>query len=198
MKSLTLRLFLVFLIFPLLGFLESQFWSLDQATKTWGITPFSAEKFKTATPRIRAAMSVDLLKSGFLMREKFQHIEKLLGKSETKFQGHHSLAYHIGGDGTDEALLVFLPDPSGSRVEDIQIGKVELSVPEGPTKTGASVGTKVLPVNLQGDAAKSIFEQMANIKEDHFEKRGKNITCHRSPSYECEFTVDDQGRIEAK
>lgn len=173
---------------------EIQFLSADSL----GNKPFDAKAFKSGDTDTRASMTADLVKKNPFAGKEFLDVESELGKPDGHYQTNEP-AYVVKQDGKDLIQVVFLPDASGKKVDQIKVHKrfCSLVPPELPAATSSKSGKK-LNVKITGEVAKAMFQHMKDIEGEKGSKKGESVVCTAGKTYTCAFNIDEDGVIEAK
>jgi hypothetical protein len=170
--------------------MENQFLSYRDASEIWTLEPFTPAKFKAAKPDDRGNMALDILNHDVFTGKKLVEVKKILGNPDGHYDGRNVLAYQLGSDDKNTYQLVFLPDYQGKVVENIKIYHEPL---DDTKPTSISVGSKRLPITIDGALAEAIFKHL-KVNETKSIKTGKNIACNKaSGRYHCSFELDDEG-----
>lgn len=112
---------------------RSEFMPASSAQKKWGNSEFAAELFKTADVDKRASMAASAVLKKSFKGQPMNSVRDKLGKPDGFFFSDRILAYQIQfyGPHTKQSWqLVFIPDESGEKVNEIKIHK-KCCYPEG-------------------------------------------------------------------
>jgi hypothetical protein len=189
---------LILLLLPLTAFADltdNQFLSYKEAADLWNTEPFTPAKFKAAKPEDRGGFALDLLNHDIFTSKKLSEVRKALGDPDGNYKARNVLAYRLGSDDKNAYQLVFLPDYQGKSVENI---KIYHEPTDEVRPTSISMGSKRLPITIEGALAESIFKHL-RMSETKGIKTGKNIACNLNAGhYRCSLELDDQGAAFAK
>jgi hypothetical protein len=106
-------------------FWGSDFLTVNEAQKKWGISTFKGEKFKNAPEKERGTMATDAIKRNVYVGTDMLAVRKIMGTPNSYFFSDTIYAYKI----TDPAAkkeswqLIFVPDDKLEKVKEVKIRK---------------------------------------------------------------------------
>jgi hypothetical protein len=167
---------------------DSQFLSVNQALKLWSNERFEAHRFKQGDEALRSRMVIDLILRKLYIGQKLSWVERELGAPNAEYDSKRVPAYRLQPSPDEVYELVFLPDYTGSKVEEVRIHKsTKAALPK------SAMATSKLPVVIEGALAKKIFEQLLDVPEINGTKTGAGIFCAKATL--CTFHVSTKGEL---
>lgn len=106
-------------------FWGSDFLTVKEAQKKWGISTFNPEKFKSASEKIRGAMATDAISKQVFVGTDMLSVRKNMGTPNSYFFSDTIYAYKITepANNKESWQLIFIPDTKLEKVKEVKIRK---------------------------------------------------------------------------
>lgn len=106
-------------------FWGSDFLTVSEAQKKWGVSTFVGEKFRNASEKDRGPMATDAIKRKVYVGTDMLAVRKIMGTPNSYFFSDTIYAYKITEPATNKESwqLIFIPDDKLEKVTDVKIRK---------------------------------------------------------------------------
>lgn len=106
-------------------FWGSDFLTVNEAQKKWGISTFAGEKFKNAPEKERGSMATDAIKRNVYVGTDMLAVRKIMGTPNSYFFSDTIYAYKITEPAANKESwqLIFVPDDKLEKVKEVKIRK---------------------------------------------------------------------------
>ncbi|MCB0367726.1 MAG: hypothetical protein H6624_20245 [Bdellovibrionaceae bacterium] len=107
------------------SYLGSEFLTVKDAQKKWGISSFVGEKFKNASEKERGSMATDAIKRNVYVGTDMLEVRKVMGSPNSYFFSDTIYAYKITEPAANRESwqLIFVPDEKLEKVKEVKIRK---------------------------------------------------------------------------